>query len=116
MAEFIRYTIEDKVAVLVIDRPPVNAFNERALNELSTAIDELNADPAVKVIVITGGGQLAFVAGADIGTFSEMFKAQDPKRVKAFIEFGHQTFNQIEASNKPIIAAINGVCLGGGLE
>jgi enoyl-CoA hydratase/carnithine racemase len=116
MADFIRYTVEDKVAVLVIDHPPVNALNEQTLKELSEAIDALNADPSVKVIVITGGGQLAFVAGADIGTFGEIFKGQDFDRARMLMESGHTTFNKIENSNKPVIAAINGVCLGGGLE
>src|SRR5512144_468942 len=50
MAEFIRYTVEDKVAVLVIDHPPVNALNEQTLNELGDALDELNANPDVRVI------------------------------------------------------------------
>src|SRR5512143_1911109 len=116
MAEFIRYTIEDRVAVLVIDHPPVNALNEQALVELGTAIDELNANPEVKAIVITGGGQLAFVAGADIGLFGRIIKEQDVAAGKAFLELGQHTFNKIEASSKPVIAAINGVCLGGGLE
>jgi enoyl-CoA hydratase/carnithine racemase len=116
MAEFIRYTIEDKVAVLVIDHPPVNAINEQTVKELSEAVDTLIADPSVKVVIITGGGQLAFVAGADIGTFGEIFKAQDFERVQALMELGHATLNKIENSNKPFIVAINGVCLGGGLE
>jgi enoyl-CoA hydratase/carnithine racemase len=116
MAEFIRYTIEDKVAVLVLDRPPVNALNEQALVELGKSIDELNANPDVKAIVITGGGQLAFAAGADIGLFGRIIKEQDLAAGKAFLELGQHTFNKIEASNKPVIAAINGVCLGGGLE
>jgi enoyl-CoA hydratase/carnithine racemase len=116
MADFIRYTIEDKVAVLVLDRPPVNALNEQALVELGAAIDELNANPEVKAIVITGGGQLAFAAGADIGLFGRIIKEQDLAAGKAFLELGQHTFNKIEASNKPVIAAINGVCLGGGLE
>jgi enoyl-CoA hydratase/carnithine racemase len=116
MAEFIRYTIEDRVAVLVIDHPPVNAMNEQTLTELGEALDALNADPGVKVLVITGGGQLAFVAGADIGTFGQIMKTQDLDRAKALLELGHNTFNKIENSNKPVIAAINGVCLGGGLE
>lgn len=116
MAEFIRYTIEDKVAVVVIDHPPVNALNEQTLTELGSAIDELNANPAVKVIVITGGGQLAFVAGADIGLFGKIIKNQDLAAARALIELGHSTFGKIESSNKPVIAAINGVCLGGGLE
>ncbi len=116
MADFIRYTIEEKVAVLVIDHPPVNALNEQTLAELGAAIDELNANPDVKVIVITGGGQLAFVAGADIGLFGKILKEQDLAVAKALIELGHGVFNKIENSNKPVIAAINGVCLGGGLE
>ncbi len=116
MAEFIRYSIEDKVAVLVIDHPPVNALNEQTLTELGEAIDALNADPGVKVIVITGAGQLAFIAGADIGTFGQIIKGQDQARARALLELGHKTFNKIENSNKPVIAAINGICLGGGLE
>ena len=116
MADFIRYTIEDRVAVLVLDHPPVNAFNSQMLTELGAAIDELNANSDVKVIVITGAGQMAFAAGADIGLFDKIIKEQDLAAGKAFIELGQQTFNKVEASNKPVIAAINGVCLGGGLE
>ncbi len=116
MADFIRYTIEDRVAVLVIDHPPVNAVNEQVVKELCEAVDVLIADPGVKVVIITGAGQLAFVAGADIGTFGEIFKAQDFERVKALMEAGHNTLSKIEDSTKPFIAAINGYCLGGGLE
>jgi enoyl-CoA hydratase/carnithine racemase len=116
MAEFIRYTVEDKVAVLVIDHPPVNALNPQTLQELSAAMDELTVNPDVKVIVITGGGQLAFIAGADIGMFGKIIKEQDQTTARTFIELGHQAISKIEASNKPVIAAINGVCLGGGLE
>ena len=116
MAEFIRYTVEDKIAVVVIDHPPVNAFNPQTLNELNEALDELNANPAVKVIVITGGGQLAFVAGADLGVMGGLLKSRNLADGSAIIELGQTVFNKIESSNKPVIAAINGVCLGGGLE
>ena len=116
MAEFIRYTVEDKIAVLVIDIPPVNALNPQTLNELSEALDELNANPAVKAIVITGGGQLAFVAGADLGVIGGIVKSRNLAEGSAMIELGQNVFNKIENSNKPVIAAINGVCLGGGLE
>ena len=116
MAEFIRYTVEDKIAVLVIDHPPVNALNPQTLNELSEALDELNANPAVKAIVITGGGQLAFVAGADLGVIGGIVKSRNLAEGSAMIELGQNVFNKIENSNKPVIAAINGVCLGGGLE
>jgi len=116
MADFIRYTIEDRVATLVIDHPPVNALNRQTLTELDTALDELSANPDVKVIVITGGGQLAFVAGADIGEIGALVKGTDALGAQAMIELGQRVFNKIEGSNKPVIAAINGVCLGGGLE
>jgi enoyl-CoA hydratase/carnithine racemase len=116
MAEFIRYTIEDRVAMLVIDHPPVNALNPQTLTELSEALDELNANPAVKAIVITGGGQLAFIAGADLGVIGGIVKSRNLAEGTAMIELGQTVFNKIENSNKPVIAAINGVCLGGGLE
>lgn len=116
MADFIRYTIEDRVATLVIDHPPVNAFNRQTMTELGEAVDTLIANPDVKVVVITGAGQLAFVAGADIGEIGALVKNQDAAGAQAFIALGQQVFSKIEASNKPFIAAINGVCLGGGLE
>jgi enoyl-CoA hydratase/carnithine racemase len=116
MADLIRYTVEDKVATLVIDHPPVNAFNKQTLMELDAALDALIADPSVKVIVITGGGQMAFVAGADIGDIGEITKNKDAAAAQAMIEMGQSVFNKIEGSNKPVIAAINGFCLGGGLE
>jgi enoyl-CoA hydratase len=116
MADFIRYTVEDKVAVLVLDHPPVNAFNPQTLKELGEALDELNDNPAVKVIVITGGGQLAFAAGADVGVIGAIVKSRNLAEGAAMIELGQAVFNKIENSNKPVIAAINGVCLGGGLE
>jgi enoyl-CoA hydratase/carnithine racemase len=64
--QYIRTEVEDKIAVLTIDHPPVNSFNKQVVTELEGAIDELLADDDVKAIVITGGGTNAFVAGADI--------------------------------------------------
>jgi len=116
MAEFIRYTVEDKIAVVVVDHPPVNALNPQTLQELSAAMDELTANPDVKVIVITGGGQLAFIAGADLGVIGGIIKTREENAGKELIELGQSVFNKIEQSNKPVIAAINGACLGGGLE
>jgi len=114
--QFIRYTIEDRVATLVIDHPPVNAFNKQTVTELDGAIDELLANADVKVIIITGGGQMAFVAGADIGEINALVKGQDVAGSQAFIEQGQRVFTKIENAHKPVIAAINGFCLGGGLE
>ncbi len=101
---------------MVVDHPPVNALNPQTLQELSAAMDELTANPDVKVIVITGGGQLAFIAGADLGVIGGIVKSRNLAEGSAMIELGQTVYNKIENSNKPVIAAINGVCLGGGLE
>jgi len=114
--QFIRYTIEDRVATLVIDHPPANALNKQTVTELDGAMGELLANADVKVIIITGGGQMAFVAGADIGEINALVKAQDSAGAKAMIELGQGVFTKIENARKPVIAAINGFCLGGGLE
>ena len=114
--QYIRYTIEERVATVVIDHPPANALNKQTLTELDGAIDELLANSEVKVIIITGGGQMAFVAGADIGEINDLVKSGNAAGAQAMIEMGQAVFNKIEQSPKPIIAAINGFCLGGGLE
>jgi enoyl-CoA hydratase/carnithine racemase len=116
--QYIRTQAEDKVAVLTIDHPPVNSFNKQVVTELGEAIDELLADDAVKVIIITGGGTNAFVAGADIPEIKELIETPEDDYAAAatFIERGQGLFLKIEQAPKPIIAAINGFCLGGGLE
>jgi enoyl-CoA hydratase/carnithine racemase len=114
--QYIRTEVEDRIAVLTIDHPPVNSFNIQVVTELEEAIDELMADDDVKAVVITGGGTNAFVAGADIPEIKERFESADEAGASEFIERGHRTFLKIEMAPKPIIAAINGFCLGGGLE
>lgn len=114
--QFIRYTIQDRVATLVIDHPPVNAFNRQTLRELGEAIDELGRNEEAKVIVITGGGQMAFVAGADIKEFAKILENRDEAAAREMMELGQSVFSKVEASRKPVIAAINGAALGGGLE
>lgn len=114
--ENIQVKVEDKVAVLTIDHPPVNSFNAQVVTELEQAIDQLAADDEVKAIIITGGGTNAFVAGADIPEIKEQFENPDAAGANEFVERGHRTFLKIERAPKPIIAAINGFCLGGGME
>ncbi len=111
--QFVKTTIEDRIAVITIDHPPVNAFDRQTMQELSAVVDELIADPNVKVAVISGGGQIAFVAGADINEFARFTM---PEEARAFTDLGQATFTKIEDSPKPFIAAINGVALGGGME
>ena len=112
----IRVEVADKIAVLTIDHPPVNSFNSQVVTELEDAIDGLLANDEVKAIVITGGGTNAFVAGADIPEIKDLFESADEDAATEFGERGHRTFFKIERSSKPVIAAINGFCLGGGLE
>lgn len=112
--QYIHVSVEDRIATLTIDHPPANAFNRQVLQELSAAFDELAANEEVKAIIITGAGQF-FIAGADI---NEIDAVKDkPEEAEAFIRLGKEVFNKVEASEKPVIAAMNGrFALGGGLE
>lgn len=109
----IHLNIEEGVAFVIIDHPPANALNTDTLTELSKGIDEMAHRQEVKVIVITGKGRF-FIAGADIKEFTQAFGSAE--MAKQMSERGQALCNQIEQLNKPVIAAINGDCLGGGLE
>jgi len=110
----ILYRIENKICYITINRPDkLNALNKQTIDELSNAFTSANADETVRVIIITGSGEKAFVAGADISEFAN-FSVEDGKKLSAQ---GHETlFDHVEKSNKPVIAAVNGFALGGGLE
>ncbi|MBI4211744.1 MAG: enoyl-CoA hydratase/isomerase family protein [Deltaproteobacteria bacterium] len=100
------------VAVIKINRPKqLNALNLETLGELEQAIKAQHDDPEIRAIILTGEGK-AFVAGADILAMSQM----TPTQAKAFAEQGHRTMAAIESCAKPVIAAVNGFCLGGGME
>ncbi len=116
--QYVRTEVEDQIAVLTIDHPPVNSFNAQVMTELGEAMDDLLADNEVKVIVITGGGSNAFVAGADIPEIKSLLEnpGEEYAAAREFLERGQGTFLKIEQADKPVIAAINGFCLGGGLE
>jgi enoyl-CoA hydratase/carnithine racemase len=108
----VKVSVEDRVAVLTIDHPPANAFNHATLADLNAALDELIANEQVKVIIITGAGEFAFVAGLDLKEIAEA----SPAEAKEMISRGQTLFSKIEACPKPVIAAVNAVALGGGLE
>lgn len=104
---------KDKVAVVTINRPDkLNALNALTISELKTAFTEIKNDKEIFVVILTGSGEKAFVAGADI---SELNK-QDVVSGKAFAENGQEVFSLIENLEKPVIAAVNGFALGGGCE
>jgi enoyl-CoA hydratase/carnithine racemase len=110
--QFVKLRVEERVAVITIDHPPVNALNTPTMSELGALIDQVEQDGTVKAIVLTGNG-MAFVAGADI---NEIIEIQDAEQAKALVKQGQALFSRIEKLRKPVICAINGVALGGGLE
>jgi enoyl-CoA hydratase/carnithine racemase len=111
--QYVKVSVEDRTAILTIDHPPANAFNTQTVLDLEAAFDEVSQNPEVKTIIVTGAGQF-FVAGADI---NEIAALKGPEEAKAVVKRGQALFSRIEASSKPVIAAINGrFCLGGGNE
>jgi enoyl-CoA hydratase/carnithine racemase len=111
--QFIKMTVEDHIAVLTIDHPPANALDVATLTELNDAVDQVAADDSIKAAIITGAGQFAFCAGADINVISTI---KGPDDARQMVLTGQAILNKIENMRKPFIAAINAVCLGGGLE
>nr|MBA5587881.1 enoyl-CoA hydratase [Anaerobacillus isosaccharinicus]QOY33966.1 enoyl-CoA hydratase [Anaerobacillus isosaccharinicus] len=103
---------EDRVATISINHPPANALSSPLLQELSTVFDELENDAEVKVIVLHGQGRF-FAAGADIKEFTTVETGSDFAKLS---QYGQELFDRIEQFKKPVIAAIHGAALGGGLE
>lgn len=110
--QFVKMTVEDRVATIVIDHPPVNALNTPTMDELSQVIDDVISNKEIKAAVITGAGMF-FIAGADINEINTLKNAKEGEEICLR---GQGVINKIENSPKPFIAAINGMCLGGGLE
>lgn len=112
-AEFVKLEFEGPIALITIDRPKaLNALNLQVLNELDGAISQIVAHVDARVVILTGGGEKAFVAGADIAEMANY----TPLQGLAFSTKGHQVFARLEALPIPTIAAVNGFALGGGLE
>jgi enoyl-CoA hydratase len=113
MFEHVTIEHDGAVAVLTISRPTVlNALSAQTLDELGRAVLALEHDAAVRSIVITGAGEKAFVAGADIGELA----TQSPVAGRDHAQRGQHVFDRIESLGKPTVAAINGFALGGGCE
>lgn len=111
--QFVKLAVDERIAVLTIDHPPANALDVATLTELNGAIDDVAADSNVKAVIITGAGQFAFCAGADINVISSI---KGPEDARQMVLTGQGILNKIENMRKPVIAAINAVCLGGGME
>lgn len=104
---------ENRVTTITVNRPDkLNALNADTIAELGMAIAACQSDKDTAVVILTGSGEKAFVAGADISAFSALSAGQGSTLAKQ----GHDVFNMFERSTKPVIAAINGFALGGGCE
>ena len=109
----IEVAIQSRVATVTINRPEaLNACSSDLLSELHDALFAVAADDAVGCVVLTGAGEKAFIAGADIAEMSK----KTPIEARAFAERGHAVANLLEEMRKPTIAAVNGFALGGGCE
>ena len=110
--QYIKLSIEDRVALITIDHPPVNALNETTWRELDDAITEISGNAEVRALIITGSGA-AFMAGADVKEFTQI---QSAAQAKERLGEALAVFNRIDVLPIPVIAAVNGYCLGGGNE
>jgi enoyl-CoA hydratase len=111
--EFVQLVIEENIAVLTIERPKaLNALNAQTLREIHEAVNQVAQKGQVRALIVTGAGEKAFVAGADIAEMAHFSAAQ----AFEFSGIGHRAFAALEALSIPTIAAINGFALGGGLE
>jgi len=105
--------VEDGIGFLTINRPAaLNALNTGVINELYKAVQDIEKDEDIRVLVVTGTGEKAFVAGADITELATLNALQG----KYFVANGHQTMSAFQKLPIPVIAAVNGFALGGGLE
>lgn len=110
--EYLKWSYEEKIATITIQRPPANALSSGLLKELSAVLDEVESNDDIRVIVIHGEGRF-FSAGADIKEFTEVKSEEEFSKLG---EYGQNLFERMEKFPKPIIAAIHGAALGGGLE
>jgi enoyl-CoA hydratase/carnithine racemase len=108
----ISYRVEDRIAFLTINNPPMNAISREVAQQLDEAVVEIGKDDNIKAVVFSGEGR-AFISGADIRMLKEVKDRHQARQVTSVL---HGALNKIEALRKPVIAAVHGFCLGGGLE
>jgi len=114
--EFVSLSHYGHSAIITMARPEeLNALNEKVMHQLEKKFAEAEANPEIETIVITGTGK-AFVAGADIRFFVQNIKSGSIDKIVDFARLGHQVFNRIDNSKKRVVAILNGLTLGGGLE
>jgi enoyl-CoA hydratase/carnithine racemase len=112
MAQFVRFSVERHVGWLEFDRPPVNAFTREMVDETRDGIEAALADPAVRVLVLASAVEKYFSAGADIN----VFKGMKADGARSWTSRCHEIVRLLRGSPKPLLGAINGTAVGGGLE
>jgi enoyl-CoA hydratase len=113
MDQYVGLEVEHPLALITIDRPEtLNAIDESTLRQLGAAIDEVEADDEIRVVIVTGAGEKAFVAGGDIAAMQRMSVREGER----FARLGHEVLLRVERARAVVIAAINGHALGGGTE
>ena len=109
--------VDRGIALLTLNRPgKLNALNDELIERLGALLDTIERDDAVRVLVLTGGGDKAFSSGADIAGISETVRQGAPAALREFVRPGQQLTARIETFPKPVIAAVNGLAYGGGSE
>jgi enoyl-CoA hydratase len=108
----IKVKVEGATAVLTLNHPPVNALSPKMLGEIEKAFQDFEANHELRAVVVAAAGTNAFSAGADLNELAKL----DPKTAQELVLLGHRVFGAIENSRLPVIAAINNLTLGGGLE
>lgn len=117
MSETVLIDVADSVALLTMNRPDqLNALSYALIDELMAALDRIETDIAVRAVILTGAGDRAFSAGADIPEFSESVRAGREAATRDFVRRGQAMTARLEAFGKPVIAAVNGLAFGGGCE
>ena len=108
----VRYEKQENVGHIILDRPPANSYDKTFLDDLSAAIDEARFDSGCKALVVRSASEKFFSAGADV----KMFATTDAEFQFAFVIHANEVMSKFERTPKVVVAAINGHCLGGGLE
>jgi enoyl-CoA hydratase/carnithine racemase len=117
MADPILLDIDDAIALVTLNRPDrLNALNYALIDQLMETLDRIETDAAIRAVILTGAGERAFSAGADIHEFSHSVQRGRAAAISDFVRRGQAMTARLEAFGKPVIAAVNGLAFGGGCE
>ncbi|MGJ5178657.1 crotonase/enoyl-CoA hydratase family protein [Bradyrhizobium oligotrophicum] len=117
MTEPVLFQMSDRIALLTLNRPEqLNALSYALIDALMAALDRIETDAGIRAVILTGAGDRAFSAGADIDEFSESVRQGRAAALRDFVRRGQAMTARLEAFRKPVIAAVNGLAFGGGCE